>query len=96
MSRSRQRGHEPQSILGFELRVKIHVLGGIEKYGVRACNKTCFGRICACNSDSKEVYDGLVGLSRYFKAMPVWVIPRPSSVYKPKLQPFLSLTPWRR
>ena len=29
--------------------VKIHVLGAIKKYRVCACNKTCFGRICACN-----------------------------------------------
>ena len=31
------------------VRVKIHVLGAIEKDGVFACNKTCFGRICGCN-----------------------------------------------
>ena len=29
--------------------VKIDVLGAIKKYGVCACNKTCFGQICACN-----------------------------------------------
>ena len=29
--------------------VKIDVLEAIKKYGFCACNKTCFGRICACN-----------------------------------------------
>ena len=29
--------------------MKVHVLGTIKKYGVFASNKTCFGRICACN-----------------------------------------------
>lgn len=29
--------------------VKIDVLGAIKKYGVCACNKTCFGQTYACN-----------------------------------------------
>ena len=32
--------------------VKIDVLGAIKKYGVCACNKTCFGQICACNRNT--------------------------------------------
>ena len=35
--------------------MKVHVLGAIKKYGVCACNKKCFGRICACKiTDSFE------------------------------------------
>ena len=25
------------------------MLGAVKKYGICACNKTCFGRICVCN-----------------------------------------------
>ena len=56
MSRSRQQADEPQSLLGFEwcVCVKIDVLGAIKKYGVCACNKTCSGQICACNTGHFE------------------------------------------